>query len=105
MGRDSRSSGRTAVLASPLSARTVRGTDRGETLMAHSMGTTAPDLQAIKARQQATWASGDFSVVASRIVIVAEQLCDTADLHAGWHVLDVATGSGNAAIAAARCGC
>ncbi len=35
----------------------------------------------------------------------AEQLCDTADLHAGWRVLDVATGSGNAAIAAARLGC
>ena len=28
-----------------------------------------------------------------------------ADLHAGWRVLDVATGSGNAAIAAARLGC
>jgi SAM-dependent methyltransferase len=36
---------------------------------------------------------------------VAEHLCDTADLHAGWRVLDVATGSGNAAIAAARLGC
>jgi SAM-dependent methyltransferase len=43
--------------------------------------------------------------VAARIVLVAEQLCDTADLHAGWRVLDVATGSGNAAIAAARLGC
>jgi SAM-dependent methyltransferase len=38
-------------------------------------------------------------------VLVAEHLCDTADLHAGWRVLDVATGSGNAAIAAARLGC
>ena len=43
--------------------------------------------------------------MAARIVIVAEQLCDAADLHAGWRVLDVATGSGNAAIAAARLGC
>ncbi len=32
-------------------------------------------------------------------------LCDTADLHAGWRVLDVATGTGNGAIAAARLGC
>ena len=63
-----------------------------------------PDLAAVKQRQQQAWASGDFAVVASRIVIVAEQLCDTADLRAGWHVLDVATGSGNAAIAAARHG-
>jgi SAM-dependent methyltransferase len=64
-----------------------------------------PDLAAIKERQQQAWASGDFAVVAARIVLVAEQLCDTADLHAGWRVLDVATGSGNAAIAAARLGC
>ena len=63
------------------------------------------DLEEIKQRQQQAWASGDFAVVAARIVLVAEQLCDSADLHAGWRVLDVATGSGNAAIAAARLGC
>src|ERR687897_1256883 len=63
------------------------------------------DLAAVKQRQQQAWASGDFAVVAARIVLVAEHLCDTADLHAGWRVLDVATGSGNAAIAAARLGC
>jgi SAM-dependent methyltransferase len=66
---------------------------------------TTPDLEAIKGRQQQTWASGDYSVVAARIVLVAEQLCDAADLRAGWSVLDVATGNGNAAIAAARLGC
>src|SRR4051812_22310781 len=65
----------------------------------------APDFAAVKERQQKTWASGDFSVVASRIVFQAEHLCETADLQAGWRVLDVATGSGNAAIAAARRGC
>src|SRR6478672_9092675 len=64
-----------------------------------------PDLSAVKARQQGTWASGDFSVVASRIVFQAEHLCEAADLQAGWRVLDVATASGNAAIAAARRGC
>ena len=63
------------------------------------------DLAAVKERQRQAWASGDFAVVAARIVLVAEQLCDTADLRAGWRVLDVATGSGNAAIAAARHGC
>jgi SAM-dependent methyltransferase len=65
----------------------------------------APDYAAVKQRQQATWASGDFSVVAARIVYQAEQLCETAELQAGWRVLDVATGSGNAALAAARRGC
>jgi SAM-dependent methyltransferase len=61
-----------------------------------------PDLAAIKARQQATWASGDYAVVARTLQIVAESLCETADLRAGETVLDVATGTGNTAIAAAR---
>jgi ubiquinone/menaquinone biosynthesis C-methylase UbiE len=65
----------------------------------------APDLAAVKARQQATWASGDFSAVATVMALVSERLVDAADLHAGWRVLDVATGSGNAALAAARLGC
>src|SRR5580765_5389399 len=72
--------------------------------MTDTLDITAPDLAAIKQRQQQTWSSGDFAVVATRIVLVAERLVDTADLHAGWHVLDVATGTGNAAIAAARLG-
>ena len=69
--------------------------------------TTAPpiDLAAMKARQQATWATGDFAEIATLIVPVAERLCDAADLRAGSTVLDVASGSGNAAIAAARLGC
>jgi ubiquinone/menaquinone biosynthesis C-methylase UbiE len=66
---------------------------------------SGPDYAAVKQRQQATWASGDFSVVAARILYQAEQLCETAELQAGWRVLDVATGSGNAALAAARRGC
>ncbi len=68
---------------------------------------TAPapaDLSTVKARQQKTWASGDFAVVASRIVLVSELLADAADLRAGWHVLDVACGNGNATLAAARSG-
>ena len=73
--------------------------------MSSTLEAPKPDFEAIKQRQQQAWASGDFAVVAARIVLVAEHLCDTADLHAGWRVLDVATGSGNAAIAAARLGC
>ena len=65
----------------------------------------SPDLAADKRRQQATWADGDFSVVAARIVFQAECLVEAADPQAGWRVLDGATGSGNAAIAAARRGC
>src|SRR5437764_15475260 len=67
--------------------------------------TLVPNFAAVKGRQQKTWASGDFSVVAALIVFQAEHLCEAADLQAGWRVLDVATGSGNAALAAARRGC
>src|SRR5262245_50991251 len=65
----------------------------------------APDFAVVKARQQATWASADLPVVAARLVFQAEHLCEAADRQAGGHVLDVATGSGNAALAAARRGC
>lgn len=61
-----------------------------------------PDLVAIKDRQQQTWASGDWPMIAWVSVIVGELLCEAVDLRAGQQVLDVATGNGNAALAAAR---
>jgi SAM-dependent methyltransferase len=64
-----------------------------------------PDLAAVKQRQQQVWASADYAAVAARIVPMAEALAQAAGLRAGERVLDVATGSGNAALAAARCGC
>lgn len=60
------------------------------------------DLEAIKKRQQVTWASGDFSRIAATSVLVGELLCEALDLRPGQRVLDVATGSGNTALAAAR---
>jgi ubiquinone/menaquinone biosynthesis C-methylase UbiE len=62
----------------------------------------APDLGAIKGRQQKAWSSGDYGKVGVTLVIMAENLCEAADLHSGSQVLDVATGNGNAALAAAR---
>jgi ubiquinone/menaquinone biosynthesis C-methylase UbiE len=62
----------------------------------------APDLGAIKERQQKAWSSGDYGKVGVTLVVMAEQLCEAADLHSGSQVLDVATGNGNAALAAAR---
>jgi SAM-dependent methyltransferase len=57
---------------------------------------------AIKARQQAMWASGDFAVIGTTLQIVGELLCEGVDLRAGERVLDVAAGNGNATLAAAH---
>ena len=65
----------------------------------------APDLAAIKQRQQATWSSGDYHMIGTQIQIVSELLIEALDVHSTERVLDVATGSGNAALAAARRGC
>jgi cyclopropane fatty-acyl-phospholipid synthase-like methyltransferase len=62
----------------------------------------APDFAAIKAKQRQTWASGDYASIGTAILYMAETLCEALDLRAGEHVLDVAGGSGNAALAAAR---
>jgi len=62
----------------------------------------APDLAAIKIRQQATWASGDFGIIGTTLQIVGESLCEAIDLRAGERVLDVAAGNGNATLAAAH---
>ena len=70
-----------------------------------TMIATSPDLAAIKQRQQATWASGDYQMIGTQIQIVSELLIEALDVHSTEHVLDVATGSGNAALAAARRGC
>jgi ubiquinone/menaquinone biosynthesis C-methylase UbiE len=60
------------------------------------------DPAAIKQRQQATWASGDFAVIGTTLQIVGESLAEAVDLRAGERVLDVAAGNGNATLAAAR---
>src|SRR5213075_2855846 len=60
------------------------------------------DLAAVKSRQRATWGSGDYAVVGTTLQIVGESLCEAVDLRSGERVLDVATGNGNAALAAAR---
>jgi SAM-dependent methyltransferase len=62
----------------------------------------APDLKAIKERQQKAWSSGDYGKVGAMLVIMAEMLCEAVDLRSGQRVLDVACGNGNAALAAAR---
>ena len=67
--------------------------------------TPAPDLAAVKTRQQAAWSSGDYAVVGTTLQIVGEELCEALDLRSGQSVLDVAAGNGNATLAAARRWC
>lgn len=62
----------------------------------------APDFSAIKTKQQATWASGDFAVIGTTLQIVGELLAEAADIRAGERVVDVAAGNGNATLAAAH---
>nr|RAV90409.1 SAM-dependent methyltransferase [Aerococcus tenax] len=60
------------------------------------------DFEAIKARQQVAWGSGDYAMIGTTIQIVGETLCEAVDLRSGQQVLDVAAGNGNATLAAAR---
>ena len=67
--------------------------------------TPTPDLAALKTRQQAAWASGDYAVIGTTLQIVGETLAEACDLKTDERVLDVAAGNGNATLAAARRGC
>lgn len=62
----------------------------------------APDLVAVKAKQHATWSSGDYAAVGTTVQIVGETLAEALDLRPDSRVLDVAAGNGNATLAAAR---
>jgi SAM-dependent methyltransferase len=60
------------------------------------------EIDTIRQAQQKTWAEGDFSMVASLVMMVAEELIEALEIVPDERVLDVACGSGNAALAAAR---
>jgi ubiquinone/menaquinone biosynthesis C-methylase UbiE len=62
----------------------------------------AVDLDAVRKAQQKTWSEGDFAMVAGLVNMPSEQLAEALEIMPGERVLDVACGSGNAALAAAR---
>jgi SAM-dependent methyltransferase len=64
--------------------------------------TAGPDYSTITARQQKAWTLGDDGRIAIRVTWLADSLVHDLDVRAGERVLDVAAGSGNAALAAAR---
>ncbi|MFC4271958.1 methyltransferase domain-containing protein [Sneathiella chungangensis] len=63
---------------------------------------TTPNFDAIKAKQNATWASGNYSLIGATLQITGESLAEAMDLRGGQKVLDVAAGNGNFTLAAAR---
>jgi SAM-dependent methyltransferase len=63
------------------------------------------DRISIKARQQGAWSDGDHGVVGTTLQIVGEELCEALDLSSNHKVLDIAAGSGNVSLAAARRWC
>lgn len=67
--------------------------------------TPSPDFQAIKAKQNAAWASGDYAKIGVTLQIVGEDLAERMDLVPETRVLDVAAGNGNATLAFARRWC
>ncbi|KAB7756012.1 MULTISPECIES: class I SAM-dependent methyltransferase [Mycobacteriaceae] len=72
-------------------------------------GTTSSDQAdadaALKAKHRALWASGDYATVASDLISsLGPELVRACGIRPGDRVLDVAAGSGNAAIPAAALG-
>ncbi|MCE8032217.1 MAG: class I SAM-dependent methyltransferase [Halomonas sp.] len=62
----------------------------------------AIDYEAITSAQKGTWSAGDFHQIARQNVCMAEALCEVVDPHPCEQVLDIACGSGTAALVAAR---
>ena len=63
-----------------------------------------PELETLKARLRATWIAGDFGQIAKSTASGAEDFIKRLNLQSGMKVLDVACGTGNLALPAARAG-
>ena len=62
------------------------------------------ELAGLKALQRAIWSAGDYDAIAELFWDVGAVVAEAASIEAGMKVLDVATGTGNAAIRAAEAG-
>jgi SAM-dependent methyltransferase len=74
-------------------------------MSAHLFNWAPAELEAVKARQKATWEAGDFGQVAKYNEPSAEEFMSRLPLRSGAQMLDVACGTGNLAFIAARKGC
>ncbi len=68
------------------------------------MSTIAPDLAQLKSGMKAAWMAGDFGQIAGFISGEAQDFVARLKLKPGTKVLDVACGTGNSAIPAAKAG-
>jgi SAM-dependent methyltransferase len=62
----------------------------------------SPDFEAVTKVQQQVWSKGDFAMVANIVYNASENLAEALEIVPDERVLDVACGSGNGAISAAR---
>jgi SAM-dependent methyltransferase len=63
-----------------------------------------PEMENLKSKLRATWIAGDFGEIAKSIASGGEEFVERLDLKPGMKVLDVACGTGNLALPAARTG-
>lgn len=68
------------------------------------MQTVSPELAQLKSRMKASWMAGDFGQIANYVAQGAEDFVARTEIRPGARVLDVACGTGNSAIPAARGG-
>jgi SAM-dependent methyltransferase len=64
----------------------------------------AVQLDEFKTRQRGVWGAGDYATLSQHIADVGELVVSRSGVEGGMRVLDVACGTGNAAIPAARAG-
>jgi SAM-dependent methyltransferase len=65
---------------------------------------SVPTIEDFKQRQRDTWSAGDYATLSQHIADVGERLVERVKLEPRMRVLDVACGTGNAALPAARAG-
>jgi len=68
------------------------------------MQSASPDFAQLKSNMKASWMAGDFGQIANFTIKAAEEFITRTPIQAGVRVLDVACGTGNTAIPAARAG-